>query len=183
MRGLVILGVLLLCAACSTSSATEQTLDFVRGDGSVRVIPPAERQPAPEVSGHTLDGRPLALADLSGPVAVNFWASWCGPCAQEAPHLAAVAAEYAGDGVHVLGVNVKDQPANARSFEDAFEIPYPSLYDEAAVIAAAFGGVGPGALPSTIVLDRKHRVAVRAFGAVSAAQLSGWIDELLRESP
>jgi thiol-disulfide isomerase/thioredoxin len=183
MRGWAVLCLLLLLAACSRSSATEQTSDFVAGDGSVRIVPATEREPAPAVSGQTLDGQSLSLDDLPGPVVVNFWASWCGPCAQEAPHLAAIAEEYRPEGVHVLGVNIKDQPANARTFEAEFDLGYPSLYDEAAVVAAAFGGIGPGALPSTIVLDAQHRVAVRVFGAVNAAQLGRYLDELLREAP
>jgi thiol-disulfide isomerase/thioredoxin len=173
---------LLLLSACATGNATESQGDFVAGDGSMRAFAPDEREPAPEVGGETLDGEPLALADLDGIVVVNFWASWCGPCATETPHLAAISQEYADQGVSVLGVNVKDARANAQSFEREFSVPYPSLYDEAAAIAASFGGIGPAALPSTIILDEQHRVAVRAFGAVTAAQLSVVIEGLVEEA-
>ncbi len=171
-----------LVAACSTGTVTDPDAEFVPGDGT-SLYAPADREPAPPVVGRTLEGRRLALADLDGPVVVNFWASWCGPCAEEAPHLAAIAREYRDRGVHVVGVNVKDQPANARSFERDFAVPYPSWYDEAATIAASFGGVGPGALPTTIVLDRRHRVAARMFGAVSAAELGIHLEQLLDGRP
>jgi len=178
---LSLLSLCLLAAGCATGNATESQGDFVAGDGSVRTFAPDEREPAPDVEGTTLDGEPLALGDLEGIVVVNFWASWCGPCATETPHLVAIANEYGDRGVSLLGVNVKDQPANARSFEREFKVPYPSLYDEAAAIAAAFGGIGPAALPSTIILDAQHRVAVRAFGAVDAAQVSRYLDAHLAE--
>lgn len=179
---LCILSLTLLATGCATGNATESEGDFVAGDGSVRTFSPAEREPAPAVTGTTLDGEALDLADLEGIVVVNFWASWCGPCATETPHLVAIANEYSDRGVSVLGVNVKDQPANARSFEREFSVPYPSLYDEAAAIAASFGGIGPAALPSTIILDAQHRVAVRAFGAVDAAKVSRYLDALLAEA-
>lgn len=149
--------------------------------GSVPLLAIADRTPAPDVSGETLDGRPLALADLEGrPTLVNFWASWCGPCAREIPELVEVAAAFDGQ-VHLLGVNVKDSHANARAFERDQGVTYPSLFDPAATIAAQFGGIAPEALPSTILLDAEHRVAVRLFGAVTAAQLRPYLDELLAE--
>lgn len=172
----------LLLTACTVSQAGEQGgQGFIAGDGSATLIPSQERQPAPDVVAETLDGGELALAELPGPVVVNFWASWCGPCAEEAPALQNVAQAYRDDGVHFVGVNVKDQPANARAFERDFGVTYESWHDEAAAIAASFGGIGPAALPSTIVLDAEHRVAVRLFGAVTEPQLSGYLDTVLRE--
>ena len=175
----------LMCAvalvACSATTGQESPDGrFVGGAGGV-VFDVEEREPAPRVAAKTLDGDELALADLDGPVLVNFWASWCGPCVTEAPHLAAVAEQYGPRGLHVVGVNLQDQPANARTFERDHEIPYPSWYDEAGVIAASFGGIGPAALPSTILLDAEHRVAVRLFGAVSAMQLAPHLERLLGE--
>jgi thiol-disulfide isomerase/thioredoxin len=131
------------------------------------------------VEADTLDGQRVALADFDGPVVVNFWASWCGPCAREAPALQAVADAYADRGVAFVGVNVKDQPAAARNFERDFGVEYASWYDEAAAIAASFGGIGPAALPSTLVLDADHRVAVRLFGAVDEPRLARHLDEVL----
>lgn len=170
-------------AACSATTGQEGTGDgaFVQGAGGV-AFPVEEREPAPRVSGATIGGEELRLSDLDGPVLVNFWASWCGPCVTEAPHLVAIDEEYGPRGLHVVGVNVKDQPANARSFERDHGIGYPSWYDEAASIAASFGGIGPAALPSTILLDDEHRVAVRLFGAVTAMQLAPHLERLLEEA-
>lgn len=170
----------LLAAACSGSASDDSRGGFVAGDGSAASIPVAQREPAPAVEAPTLDGRPLTLADLRGPVVVNFWASWCGPCAKEAPALQNVANAYEGR-VSFVGVNVKDETASARNFEDSYKVTYPSWDDQAAAIAASFGGIGPAALPSTIVLDAQHRVAVRLFGAVDEPKLSGHLDRILSE--
>ena len=170
-----------LATACSGAAQGAPGDGFVAGDGSSAVIPVEERKPAPAVESPTLDGHPLALADLEGPVVVNFWASWCGPCAKEAPALRNVAKAYEGR-VEFVGVNVKDRPAAARNFEQDFRVDYPSWDDESASIAASFGGIGPAALPSTIVLDAEHRVAARLFGAVDEAQLSKELDRVLDEA-
>jgi thiol-disulfide isomerase/thioredoxin len=169
----------LLVAGCS-GAAQGTPGDFIAGDGSSATIPVDDRQPAPVVEGTTLDGDKLDLADLPGPVVVNFWASWCGPCAKEAPALGNVAKAYDGR-VAFVGVNVKDRPAAALNFERDFDVEYPSWEDEAAAIAASFGGIGPAALPSTIVLDAEHRVAARLFGAVDEPQLSRELDRVLDE--
>lgn len=179
-RTMILLLVLSVSAvACSgASQAGGSARDFIRGSGQ-EVIPPAERQPAPAIVAETLDGDELALADLRGPVVINFWASWCGPCVQEEPHLVAVAKAYRSEGVEFVGVDVKDTRANAQAFVRDFDVPYPSWYDESAAIAAQFGGIGPSALPTTLVLDSDHRVAARLFGAVDRARLSRAIDKVL----
>ena len=183
MRQLSVLLCLAVLAGCTSAGGQESATDrYVEGTGGV-VFAVEDRQAAPAVTGTTLDGDELALADLDGPVLVNFWASWCGPCVREAPHLVAVAEEYGPRGLHVVGVNVKDSSTvNARSFERDHAIPYPSWHDESASIAASFGGIGPGALPSTILLDADHRVAVRLFGAVTAMQLAPHLEGLLDEA-
>ena len=177
---LVAAGFAVLAMACSGTSQAEPGQGFVAGDGSTAAIPAEEREPAPAVTGPTLDGEQLTLADLDGPVVVNFWASWCGPCTTEAPALRRVAKAYDGR-VHFVGVNLKDQPVAARNFEQYHKIPYPSWDDEAASIAASFGGIGPAALPSTIVLDHEHRVAARLFGEVDEPRLSAQLDNVLAE--
>ena len=170
----------LTLAGCAGQAAGNEGRGFVPGDGSAQVIDAADREAAPPVSGTTLDGEELALADLDGPVVVNFWASWCGPCAREAPELEGAWKAYRGD-VSFVGVNVKDHAAAALAFERDFGITYPSWEDKAAAIAAEFGGIGPAALPSTLVLDAQHRVAVQFFGAIDRQRLEPVLDGLLAE--
>lgn len=179
-RRLAALAALLLVAGCSAGASGDTGAGFVSGSGTVD-FQPEERDAAPEVSAETLEGEEVALADLEGIVVLNFWASWCGPCATEAPDLVAVHERYADRGVHLMGVNVRDSATNARSFERDFAIPYPSWHDEDSSIASRFGGIGPSALPTTILIDDQQRVAARLFGAVSAEQLGQRIDALLEE--
>lgn len=82
-------------------------------------------QAAPELTTQTLDGRKLNLADLRGsPVVVNFWASWCVPCKQEAPVLSAAALRYSGR-VYFIGVDIQDTEAAARAYQAEVQSPYP----------------------------------------------------------
>lgn len=116
-------------------------------------------------------GATLRLAALDGPVVVNFWASWCGPCAKEQPEITAVARAYKGE-VSFVGVNVKDSRANAQAFTEQFAVPYPSWFDDSAAIAARFGGIGAAALPTTLVLDEQHAVAARLVGGLDRETLT-----------
>lgn len=170
MRQLVLLvAVCALTVACSSDSESGE------------VIPVEDRQPAPDIVAETLEGDELALADLDGPTVVNFWGSWCGPCAQEAPQLARLHQFYTDKGVSFVGVNVRDDRKSAQRFVEEVGKPYPSWFDQPGEIAAEFGGVGPAAMPSTLLLDAEHRVAVRFFGAVTYAQVQQRLDPLLAE--
>ena len=180
MRRILALILLALAVpACALGSA-DTDLGYIPGSAS-QWFPAERRQAAPATTGESLDGRPLALADYAGkPVVLNFWASWCGPCAKEAPQLQAVS-QSLGDRAQVLGVNIQDRIPNARTFERDLGITYPSFYDPSVKIAASFGGIAPQALPTTLVLDAGHRVAVRHFGAITGAQLHNYLERVLGE--
>lgn len=159
----------LLTVACDSSA------------DSGELLPADERQPAPDIVAETVNGDKLALADLEGPVLVNFWGSWCGPCAKEAPELGRLHDYYHDQGVSLVGVNVRDDRGGAQRFIDEFDKPYPSWFDPPGEIAAQFGGIGPSAIPSTLLLDAQHRVAARFFGAITYAQVQDRLEPLLAE--
>lgn len=167
-----------LLAGCAGTSASENGQGgdanrFISGDGNVTEYKPADRPGVQGVTGELLDGKPFKLADLKGKVVVvNFWASWCAPCRGEAPSLQHVYTENKGKGVEFLGVNFKDSKANAEAFERKFEITYPSLFDADGQVTLAFREVPPSAIPSTLVLDRQGRVAVRIIGATTYSKLN-----------
>ena len=146
---------------------------YVSGDGEAKVIEAADRRAAPDVGGETLDGERLRLVDYRGKVVVvNFWASWCAPCRDEATALAGVYDKTRERGVRFVGVDMKDGRAAAVAFERSQDIPYPSLYDQPGEVALAFRDtVPPQAIPSTIVIDRRGRVAARVVGKTTYSQL------------
>ena len=158
----------------------------IPGGGVVNIetrplIAESERPAAPEVCNETVAEEELCLEEFAGqPVLVNFWASWCGPCAREIPDLVGLGDIYEGD-IQIVGVNNQDTRTNARSFERDQDVDYPSWFDRGAVVAAAFADTAPIGLPSTILLDREHRVALQVLGEVRADQLVPYIDELTAE--
>ncbi|MDA8368754.1 MAG: TlpA disulfide reductase family protein [Nocardiopsaceae bacterium] len=175
-----------LTAGCAGGLETESGGSddrYIEGDGSSTSFAAAEREPAPEVSGETLDGEDLSLADYRGEVlVVNFWASWCGPCRAETPVLNEVHGEYQDEGLALLGVNIKDSETAAKAFEKKQEIGYPSLYDQPGEVPQAFRDtVPPAAIPSTLVIDRDGRIAARVIGETSYNQLTGLVEDVLAE--
>ncbi|MUL43678.1 TlpA family protein disulfide reductase [Streptomonospora sp. PA3] len=153
------------------------------GDGSATAFGPGEREPAPEVSGETLDGAPVGLDDYAGEVlVVNFWASWCSPCRAEMPVLMKVYTEYRDQGLEFLGVNIKDDRTAAKAFERNLGVTYPSIYDQPGAVPQAFADtVPPQAIPSTVVIDREGDIAARVIGATTYDQLTGLVEPVLAE--
>lgn len=177
----------LAATACSTSTAPQGGggKNYVGGTGEISTIEQGHRTAAPELSGKTVDGAQLSLADYKGKVVVvNIWGSWCPPCRAEAPHLAEVARQTKSQGVEFVGINTRDlQTAQAKAFEKEFDIPFPSLYDPAGDLLLRFpkGSVNPQAIPSTLILDRQGKIAVRALKELSAAELHKALDPVVAE--
>lgn len=146
---------------------------------------PADRPPLPRLRGRTLDGGRLDVSDWRGQVVVvNTWGSWCGPCREEAPDLRRASENYAAAGVRFVGIDTRDNDDAARAFVREFSIGYPSLVDDDGRLMLAFGRTVPvSAVPTTVVVDARGRIAARVIGAVTYATLSGLIDEISAERP
>ena len=172
----------LTLTGCSTDPATDA--GFVSGDGSITILPPDQRQVAPNASGVDLAGNTIELVDFAGQIVVlNVWASWCAPCRAEAGALEEVAKQFENQGVQFIGLNTRDSNAAARAFIRKFDVTYPSLVDTDGRIQLLFNdSLPPQAIPSTIVIDQKGRVAARALGVVTAATLRAMIEPLREES-
>jgi thiol-disulfide isomerase/thioredoxin len=183
---LAALGAGLALAGCSTTSGSVDTSTrFVAGDGSTVLLSPDQRDAAPSVTGTTLGGERLDLADWRGNVVVvNLWASWCPPCRAESGALEKAYDATKADGVEFVGIvsGGKDSVDNAKAFVRKFGISYPSVFDKDNSVVLAFRGqLPPAAIPTTLVLDREGRVAARTLGPVDYSLLRGMIDPVLRE--
>lgn len=180
-------------AGCSSSEKLAEQYQnssdkgYISGDGSVESIPISERGEPVAFAGPGTNGQEISSDSYAGDVVVvNFWYAGCPPCRAEAPDLVTVANGYADKGVQVLGVNTRDQIAQAQMFEKEFSIPYPSILDkdnDAAVQRAFAGSVPLNTVPTTLILDRQGRVAHRILGQLAdASMLETMVDETLAEA-
>jgi cytochrome c biogenesis protein CcmG/thiol:disulfide interchange protein DsbE len=126
--------------------------------GEVRAaLDRGERPPAPAFTLPRLDAEgDLSLASLRGkPVVVNFWASWCGPCEEEAPVLEAAWREHRDQGLVVVGIDYDDFRTDARRFAEKNGMTYPLVYDRGGDVAKEYGLTG---VPETFFIDRQGRL-------------------------
>jgi thiol-disulfide isomerase/thioredoxin len=184
LRAVAALLALAALTACTPEVEGAGDKGYVTGSGLITMLPPGEREEPAEVSGKTLEGEPIALADYAGDVVVlNVWGSWCGPCRTEAPILADTARDLADEGVQFLGINNRDSgTARPLAFQRTFDIPYPSIYDPDGSTLLSFVGTLPlNAVPTTVIIDRQGRVAGRVNGEVrSEATFRDLIMEVAR---
>jgi cytochrome c biogenesis protein CcmG/thiol:disulfide interchange protein DsbE len=152
-----------------------------------RQAPPLEAGLAPQFEIKTFDGQTLRLADLKGkPVVLNFWASWCIPCRDEAPALQAMWEKYKDQGLMVIGVDYVDTEPEAKKFMQEFGVTYPTGADVGTVISTKYKITG---VPETYFITRDGRLLPgkdgtgRAngnyIGAISARALQARIEQLM----
>ncbi|WP_405754298.1 MULTISPECIES: TlpA family protein disulfide reductase [unclassified Streptomyces] len=150
-----------------------------------RVMDPGSRPDAPVLTGDDLDGNPVSLAGLRGHVVVlNVWGSWCGPCRAEADDLERLSRQTRAEGVRFLGINTRDKdPAAARSFVRAHALSFPSLPDPTGELLLRFPPalLNPQAVPATLVIDRRGRIAAGIGGAVTEEQLRPVLAHVVEE--
>ncbi len=195
MRRLVVLTATLaaLLVGCSTGDdavAQGGTFEFVAPGGKTDIYydPPESRGRPGELSGPSLmdPAKTLSLNDFGGQVVVvNVWGQWCGPCRAESLELEKVYDATHHDGVAFLGIDVRDNNRDAaRDFVVDRKVTYPSIYDPAMRTMIAFGGKYPTTvIPSTLVLDRQHRVAAVFLRELLATDLMPVVQRLATEQP
>lgn len=139
---------------------------------------PVSSGPAPDFTLTTFDGESIALADLKGQVVVvNFWASWCKPCEEEAATLEAGWQQYRDQGVSFLGVDYVDTEPEARAYLKRFAITYPNGPDLGTRISQAFRIRG---VPETYFIDRQGTVVRVKIGPIEMTELQSILDPLVK---
>ena len=177
------------CASGDDAVAQGGTFDFVSPGGQTEIFydPPADRGTIGTVSGPDLmtEGKTTSLDDFEGQVVVlNVWGQWCGPCRGEANDLEQVYEETKDQGVSFLGINVRDnQQDKAQDFVIDNKVSYPSIYDPAMRTMIALGQNYPtSVIPTTIVLDRDHRVAAVFLKELLVEDLKPVVERVAQES-
>lgn len=172
------------CAQGASAGPAASDVRFVQGRGNLSLVPLADRRPGPVLEGRLLGSRErLSTAAYAGNVVVlNVWGHWCAPCRAEAPGLERTWRDTRARGVRFLGISTRQESEEAAlAFERTFEISYPSLVDEGALLLAFTGTLPPTAIPSTIVLDRQGRIAARFIGPTRRATLRRVVDDVVAE--
>jgi peroxiredoxin len=162
MARLLALSALALCGAAATGAVTPSA-------------------GAPDFTLPSVGGPNLRLQEQRGRVVmVNFWATWCGPCREEVPHLSRLYDKYRSSGFVVLGVNIDDDPLKAASVAAQLGMRFPVLLDTDKKVSRLYD---LGTMPSTVLIDRDGRVRYvhRGFRDGYAETYDKQIRELLRE--
>ena len=111
---------------------------------------------APDFTLRSVGGANLRLHELRGQVVmVNFWATWCGPCRQEMPHLNRLYEKYHASGFVLLGVNVDDDTRNAIGVAAKLGVKFPVLWDTDKKVSRLYD---LATMPSTVLIDRDGKV-------------------------
>ena len=180
-RALAFVGLVALIALLAyglIANAPDERIDESLADGHKPVAPSftlsvlargeAPRELAAPLRTPYADGQ-IAIDELKGiPVVLNFWASWCGPCREEARVLQLGWQRDGPRGILYLGVDMQDLTDDALGFIDEFRLTYPSVRDPGREVADDYGATG---IPETYFIDATGRVVGHVLGVVSEAQL------------
>lgn len=122
----------------------------------------------------TLHDEVLSLSSFEGKrVMLNFWATWCGPCREEMPHMQKAYEQHSD--AAIIAVNMTDQDygkARVQSFVEEYRLTFPVVLDEAGDVAKLYGVI---AVPTTIFIDEQGRITDRVSGPLTTAQIDAYM--------
>jgi len=147
--------------------------DYRQGEPSLRGAPERDFT-------LTLDGKPTRLSDLRGNVVLlNFWATWCPPCVDEAPSLNALQRRIAPLGGTVLGVSLDEDQTAYENFLKTYALGFPNYRDPSKRIALAYGTT---MYPETYVIDRRGRIDRKIIGPQdwTSPEMTAYLDSVLK---
>jgi cytochrome c biogenesis protein CcmG, thiol:disulfide interchange protein DsbE len=152
-----------------------------RAQGLVAAVERGETPPAPDLELPALNGdQTISLADYRGKaVVLNFWASWCEPCKEEAPMLQEAWERHRERGLVVLGVDAQDFRRDARRFAERYGLTYPLAHDGP---GSSLGRYGLTGFPETWWVDRQGRLVAHVRGEFSQEELDRNIEKALGSS-
>jgi cytochrome c biogenesis protein CcmG/thiol:disulfide interchange protein DsbE len=151
----------------------------MRRNGPLAAAQVGAGEAAPDFTLSTFEGQSVKLSDLRGKVVlVNFWASWCIPCTQEAPDLENTWRQYQDQGVMFVGVDYVDTEPEARKYLAQFNVSYPNGADLGTRISQAYRIRG---VPETYIIDRAGTLRATFIGPTTAEQLQAKLEPLLSQ--
>ena len=157
--GVIFLAVLLIAGLWSTGSST------VKAEPKTGIMV-GEKMPSFTVTNSA--GEPISISPGSGPIVLNFWATWCPPCRAELPELAKFAQRQEGV-VAFWGIDLQESPQTVEAFLDEMQIVLPVVYDRDGKAARTFA---VRYIPTTIVADAQGIILFRKSGPVTEEELN-----------
>lgn len=144
-----------------------------KGSGGVAIGDPAPATALPRLEG----GGSESIRDYRGQwVLVNFWASWCDPCRDEAPELVEFQRQHGGEGFTVLGVASRDLSSDSIRFAAEYGMGYPQMRDGDGKFAGEFGTTG---VPENYLIDPQGKVRLLVRGPITGEWLENEVAPLL----
>ena len=164
LAGIVGFSIIVIVAALILGGRNVGQSGSVSGEGIK--VGTSVGETAPDFEASTLEGDTLRLNDLRGQVVVvNLFASWCGPCRLETPHLVKAFQALEGEGVVFVGLNLNEATDTVAAFQDEFGIPYPLVLDEDGKLTSEV--YKPIGLPTTWFIDQEGVVRYIFSGAMT----------------
>ena len=173
-----VLSSLLLTSCSGGGLSTSSENSYVSGNGSAIYIKQSDRRVAPKFSGETLTTGDITLSSSKVSV-INVWASWCAPCRAEAPLLQEFSIQYPQ--VQFAGVLTRDNISSAKAFYDNFNLTYPTFIDDS-ILVDFKGSLIPNAIPTTLIIDKQGKVAVRISGEATVATLKKMLEMVIADA-
>ena len=174
----IFLALTLLTGCASTGSVIQSENAFVSGNGVALYLEKKDRKMAPTISGPTLYSDEITL-DSDRVTVINVWASWCAPCRAEAPVLQDFSIMYPQ--VQFAGILTRDSISSAKAFYENFNLTYPTFIDDS-ILVGFRGSLIPNAIPTTLIIDKDGKVAVRISGEVTVAGMKKMLEKVLADA-